>query len=88
MPAFFGDFADVGALAGRQVAGIFSQNASTLDLGGMPVQHSGPVYLMAAADVFDTDDGEVLVVPQGSYTVRRVEPTDDGLSMLLLEVAA
>lgn len=88
MPAFFGDFADAGTLAGRAAVGIYSENASTLELGGMPVQHAGPVYLMTAADVLTTDDGAALVIPQGSFTVRRIEPTDDGLALLLLEVAA
>lgn len=79
------EFADAGVLAGREVSGIFHANDGAPDVGGMLVQRSGPDFLMPAAHVLDSDKGEVLVIPHGTYTVRRIETAADGLARLLLE---
>lgn len=88
MPAFFSDFADAGTLAGRPVRGIFDDGAGTPEIGGMRLQQLEPTFTMPADDTQAGDDTATLVIPQGTYTVRRIEPGDPGLVSLLLKAAA
>lgn len=87
MSTFLSDFADVGTLAGRSVRGIFDHGAGTPELGGMRLQQLEPTYSMSAADILPGDNSATLVIPQGTYTVRRIEPGEPGLVALLLEAA-
>lgn len=89
LSAFFSpdEFADDGQLAGRPVCGNFMDLADTADIGQMMVQHDGPRYLLPADQVSNADHGATLVLPQGTFTVRRIDPRG-ALTMLLLEVPA
>lgn len=82
---FFADFGDDGLLAGRPVRGIFDAQGAFPGIGGMVVATGVPSFLLPAAAVQVGDVDAALVIPQGSYTVRRVEPGDPGLTVLQLE---
>lgn len=88
MPTFFSDFADAGTLAGRPVRGIFDSGAGAPELGGMRLQQLEPTFTMPADDTQAGDDTATLVIPQGTYTVRRIEQGEPGLVALLLRAAS
>lgn len=81
------EFADNGLLAGRSVCGNFMDLAGNADIGQMMVQHDGPRYLLPADQVSNADHGAALVLPQGTFSVRRIDARG-ALTMLLLEVPA
>lgn len=82
---FFADFGDDGLLAGRSVRGIFDAQGAFPGVGGMTVATGLPSFLLASSAVQVGDVDQALVIPQGTYTVRRIEPGDPGLTVLQLE---
>lgn len=88
LPLLFTDFASAGTLAGRPVEGIYREHQATPDVGGMLTQRAAPDYLLPAGVATQADVGASLVIPQGTFTVRRVEPEDDGLVRVLLKEPA
>ena len=81
------EFAEDGLLAGRPVCGNFMNLASNADIGQMMVQQDGPRYLLPADQVSNADHGATLVLPQGTFSVRRIDARG-ALTLLLLEVPA
>lgn len=85
MSPFFADFGATGTLAGRQVVGIFDDGAGMGEFGGMRIQRGEPSFTLPASAILPGDDSATLVIPQGTFSVRRIEPGDPGMVALLLE---
>ena len=88
LSAFFNpaEFADAGTLNGQPVATIFDSASVSPSLGGVDMLGAEVTVLIASASVPADVEGGVLVIPQGTYTVRRVEDDAPGLSRLFLEL--
>lgn len=83
--AFFrtAEFADPAMLGGAPVSGIFDADYLMQDLGG-GLAASGPVFMLASADVPDSVAGLPLVVRATTYKV--VEPMPDGTGVTVLRL--
>jgi len=84
LAVFVSDFGDAGTLAGVPVRGIFDAPAG-VDLGGITA--SEPQFQLPSAQVPASSRGQLLVIPQGSFTVRETLPDGTGMTLLLLTVA-
>lgn len=82
---FFADAGVDGTLAGQPVRVLFDSPADEMLGGGLIAQQ--PQVLIATASVPADVEGEPLVIPQGSFTVRAHLPDGTGMSTLHLTKA-
>lgn len=79
---FFVDFGESGTLNGQAVRVIFDAQADELLGGGIVAQQ--PQVHIATASVPANPEGLLLVLPQGTFSVRTHLPDGTGLSVLHL----
>lgn len=87
LSVFFDEFAVDGTLAGESVRVIYDATPDQL-LGGVGMAAPQPQVQIATASVPADVEGDTLVVPAGTFTVREHIPDGTGMSLLMLTRSA
>lgn len=79
------DFAQAGTLNGVAVLGIFDNSYLTGTVGPAGMASTGPMFILATADVPASPVGKTLITGGVTYTVAEHQPDGTGVSSLMLE---